>query len=54
MGEYNQQQYGNMNQDQAEDVVEFKSQSPDIPQDVEFKPDHQLEEQIEENLETDR
>ena len=52
MGEYNQQQYG-MNQDQSEDVVEFKSQSPDIPQDVEFKPDHQLEEQIEENHETD-
>jgi hypothetical protein len=50
MGEYNQQQYG-MSQNQEEEVVEFKSTSPQIPQDTEFTPDHQLEEKIEENLE---
>jgi hypothetical protein len=39
---------------QAEETVEFKSASPDIPQNVEFKADHQLEEKIEDNLETER
>ena len=55
MGEYNQQQYGmnaqSQSQDQNEEVVEFKSQSPEIPQDVEFTPDQQLEDKIEDNLE---
>jgi hypothetical protein len=36
---------------QQEEVVEFKSQSPEIPQDVEFEAAPQLEEKIEENLE---
>lgn len=49
MGEYNQQQFG-MSQNEEEEVVEFKSAGPEIPQDTEFKPDQQLEDQIEENL----
>lgn len=53
MGEYNQQQYGMQSQEQAEEVVEFKSASPEIPQDVEFTADQQLEEKIEDNLENE-
>lgn len=40
----------NQSQDQQE-VVEFKSTSPEIPQNVEFTPAPQLEEKIEDNLE---
>lgn len=55
--QYNQQQQPskgvNQQADQAEEVVEFTSQSPEIPQDVEFTAAPQLEEKIEDNLENE-
>ena len=47
---YNADQSIQQQQNQHDEVVEFQSEMPEVPKDVTFEPDEQLEEEIEENF----